>query len=103
MADEREQRMVYQKVDLVEYQKDHWDVYLKVPRPARMMEQMMERMTEPQMVHQMAEEREQRMADRKVHMMAYQKDCWVVSVKVPRPARMMVQKMEQMMKHQMVY
>ena len=76
-ADEREQRLVYQKVHLMDYQKDLWSVYLKVPGPARMMEQEMEQMTEHQMVHQMADEKEQRMVYQKVHLMEYQKIHWV--------------------------
>ena len=62
-----------------------------------------EQLTEQQMVHKMGDEREERMVYQKVHLMEYQKDHWVVSLEVPRLARRMVQKMEQMTKHQMVY
>ena len=51
---------------------------MKVLGPARMMEQMMEQPTKHQMVHQMADEREQHMVYQKVHLMEYQKDHWVV-------------------------
>jgi hypothetical protein len=69
MADEREQRVVEQKVHLKEYQKDHWVVSLRVPMPARRVVQMMEQLTAHQMVHKMADEREERVVYQKVHLM----------------------------------
>ena len=54
------------------------------------------------MMHKMADEREQPKVDQKVHLMGYQKDHWVVYLKVPRPSLMMVRMMEQLTEHQMV-
>ena len=71
MADEREQRMAYRKVHLKEYQNYQWVVSLKVPGPARRMVQMIEQLTEHQMVHKMADEGEQRMVYQKVHLLEF--------------------------------
>jgi hypothetical protein len=38
--------------------------------------------------------REQRVVDQKVHLKEYQKDHWVVSLRVPMPARRPVQMVE---------